>query len=75
MQLAAVLFNLSVMAQNVLLHLTTVATGWHTLFARTTRTVVAWPFAAVLSTRHKFSTDITTAPAVFVIGVDAATCH
>ena len=70
--LSAVLRLLAVTTQDILLDLTAVATCRHANMASSAGTFVAWSRAAVLSTSHQLTTHLTTAPAVFIICVYAA---
>ena len=56
-------------ADQLFLHLSTVALGRYTLFASTTETFVTRSWACVLAAGHHFVADFATAPARVVIGI------
>jgi hypothetical protein len=59
----------TISAEQLFLHLTTVALGWYTLFTSTTEAFVARPWTCVLTTRHHLVADLTTTPARIIIGI------
>jgi hypothetical protein len=59
----------AISAEQLFLHLSTVALGWYTLFASTTEAFVTRSWTCVLTTRHHLVADLTTAPARIIIGV------
>jgi hypothetical protein len=72
MTLPAVLRLLAISTHDVLVDLATVAACRHTNIAGSTRSFVARPRAAVLSASHELTTYFSTAPAVLVVCVHAA---
>jgi len=66
-------FIATVSAKQGLLDLATVAASIDTHFTSSTETLMARSRTFVLSTRHEIATDLTTAPAVFVVGVGTTT--
>jgi hypothetical protein len=72
MTLPAVLRLLAISTHDVLLDLTTVAACRHTNIAGSTRPFVAGSRAAVLSASHELTTNFSTAPAMLVICIYAA---
>jgi hypothetical protein len=73
--LSTLLFIRSIAAQDVLLDLAAVTSCRNTYFARATRPVVTWLWAAMLSTRQEFSAELAASPTVLVISVYAASCY
>jgi hypothetical protein len=73
--LSTLLFLCSIAAQDVLLDLAAVTSCRNAYFARATRPVVAWLWAAMLSTRQELAAELAAPPAVLVIRVYAASCH
>ena len=59
----------AISAEQLLLHLSTVALGWHTLFASTTEAFVTRPWTCVLATGHHLIANFAAAPARIIVGV------
>jgi len=59
----------AISAKQLFLHLSTVALGWYTLFASTTKAFVARSWTGVLAAGHHLIANFATAPARVVIGV------
>lgn len=72
MTLSTVLRLLAITAHDVLLDLTAVAACGHTDIARSARTFVAGARAAVLPASQHVATDLTTAPAMFIVRIYTA---
>lgn len=72
-RLARLLITL-VAAENGFLDLTAIATRIDSDFAGATQTLVAWPRAVVFAAWHHVIANLTTAPAIFVVSIDAASC-
>lgn len=62
-------------AEQILLHLATVALGWDTLLACAAKAFVTGSWASMLATRHHLVADFTAAPARVIIRVRAAFRH
>ena len=65
-------FVATVSTQESFLDLTTVTTSIHTFFTSSTETLVAGSRTLVFSAGHEITTDLTTAPAVFIVSVGTA---
>jgi hypothetical protein len=59
----------AVSAEQLFLHLPTVALGRYTFFASSTEACVTRSWTCVLTTRHRLVTNFATAPARVIIGV------
>ena len=59
----------AICAKQLFLQLPTVALGWYTLFASTTKAFVTRPWTCVLATGHHLIANFATAPARVIIGI------
>ena len=65
----AFLLVTAICAKQLFLQLPTVALGWYTLFASTTKAFVTRPWTCVLATGHHLIANFATAPAGIIVGV------